>query len=77
MAENSSEDITRSQSENPLMKGWQIKEFGPELDVLVFNENINQPIIKHPNEVIVRVFAASVNPIDSATISMRILFILI
>ena len=45
------------------MKGWQIHEYGG-VDALQFNHHIKMPILKNPNEVLVRVQTTSVNPID-------------
>lgn len=45
------------------MRGWQIHEYGG-VDALQFNHHIKMPILKNPNEVLVRVQTTSVNPID-------------
>lgn len=54
--------------ENLKMKGWQINEYG-DVDVLQFHDNVKLPIVKDPKEVLVKVHAASVNPIDIAMMS--------
>lgn len=64
---------TAGQPANWKMKGWQINEYG-DLDVLQFNDNIKVPILEDPNEVLVKVQAASVNPIDVLMISTCILW---
>ncbi|XP_073531891.1 reticulon-4-interacting protein 1, mitochondrial [Phyllobates terribilis] len=48
---------------NTVMPAWVIDKYGDN-DVLRFNENVLLPIINYPNEVIIKVHAASVNPID-------------
>ncbi|KAM3930815.1 NAD(P)H oxidoreductase RTN4IP1, mitochondrial [Leptodactylus fuscus] len=48
---------------NTIMPAWTIDKYGNN-DVLRFNENVLFPIIHYPNEVIIKVHAASVNPID-------------
>lgn len=47
------------------MKGWQIHEYGG-VELLQCNEHIKIPSINSPNDVLVKVRAASVNPIDVA-----------
>lgn len=49
------------------MPAWVIDKYGSN-DVLRFTKNASFPIINYPNEVIVKVFAAGLNPID---VSMR------
>nr|XP_010599620.1 reticulon-4-interacting protein 1, mitochondrial isoform X3 [Loxodonta africana] len=46
-----------------VMPAWVIDKYGTN-EVLRFNQNMMLPIIHYPNEVIVKVHAASVNPID-------------
>lgn len=50
-----------------IMPAWVIDKYGGS-EVLRFTKNASFPIIHYPNEVIVKVHAASLNPID---ISMR------
>lgn len=50
-----------------IMPAWVIDKYGSN-DALRFTRNASFPIIHYPNEVIVRVFAAALNPID---VSMR------
>ncbi|XP_064145442.1 reticulon-4-interacting protein 1, mitochondrial isoform X4 [Loxodonta africana] len=52
-----------------VMPAWVIDKYGTN-EVLRFNQNMMLPIIHYPNEVIVKVHAASVNPID---VNMRIM----
>jgi len=49
------------------MPAWVIDKYGKN-EVLRFTKNAALPIIHYPNEVIVKVHAAGLNPID---ISMR------
>ncbi|CAK6962132.1 reticulon-4-interacting protein 1 homolog%2C mitochondrial [Scomber scombrus] len=61
-----------------IMPAWVIDKYGGN-DALRFTRNASFPIIHYPNEVIVRVFAAALNPIDvgmrggygSSTLSMK------
>lgn len=45
------------------MPAWVIDKYGNN-EVLRFTQNMMIPIIHYPNEVIIKVHAASVNPID-------------
>ena len=45
------------------MPAWVIDKYGSN-DVLRFTKNASCPVISYPNEVIVKVFAAGLNPID-------------
>lgn len=45
------------------MSAWQIHSYGP-LDELQLSRSARMPTIRSPNEVLVKVLAASVNPID-------------
>lgn len=49
------------------MPAWVIDKYGSN-DVLRFTKNAGFPIIDYPNEVIVKVVAAGLNPLD---VSMR------
>ncbi|XP_078736640.1 NAD(P)H oxidoreductase RTN4IP1, mitochondrial [Lampetra fluviatilis] len=48
-----------------VMPAWQLQSYGG-LDALRYNANTPFPIIVYPNEVVVRVHASSLNPIDAA-----------
>lgn len=50
-----------------VMPAWVIDKYGSN-EVLRFTKNASLPIINYPNEVIVKVHAAGLNPID---VSMR------
>nr|XP_057945991.1 reticulon-4-interacting protein 1 homolog, mitochondrial [Doryrhamphus excisus] len=50
-----------------VMPAWVIDKYGGN-DVLRLSKNASFPVISYPNEVIVKVFAAGLNPID---VSMR------
>lgn len=49
------------------MPAWVIEKYGSN-EVLRFSKDAPFPVINYPNEVIVKVFAAGLNPID---VSMR------
>lgn len=61
-----------------IMPAWVIDKYGSN-DVLRFTKNASFPLINYPNEVVVKVFAAGLNPLDigmrggygAATMSMR------
>nr|XP_046269991.1 reticulon-4-interacting protein 1 homolog, mitochondrial [Scatophagus argus]XP_046269992.1 reticulon-4-interacting protein 1 homolog, mitochondrial [Scatophagus argus]XP_046269993.1 reticulon-4-interacting protein 1 homolog, mitochondrial [Scatophagus argus] len=61
-----------------VMPAWVIDKYGNN-DVLRFTKNVSFPVINYPNEVIVKVFAAGLNPLDvsmrggygAATLSMK------
>lgn len=46
-----------------IMPAWVIDKYGSN-DVLRFTKNAGFPVISYPNEVIVKVFAAGLNPLD-------------
>lgn len=50
-----------------VMPAWVIDKYGSN-DVLRFTRNASFPSITYPNEVVVKVFAAGLNPLD---VSMR------
>lgn len=50
-----------------VMPAWVIDKYGGN-DVLRFTRNASFPVINYPNEVIVKVCAAGLNPLD---VSMR------
>lgn len=56
-----------SNSRMTIMPAWVIDRYGSN-DVLRFTKNAGFPIINYPNEVVVQVHAAGLNPID---VSMR------
>lgn len=49
------------------MGSWQINSYG-ELDELQYLNVMKIPIIKNPNDILIKVDASSVNPIDVAMI---------
>lgn len=57
------------QQENLKMKGWQITEYSDDIANYKFSGNIDVPTIEDPYGVMVKVLAASINPIDNAMIS--------
>ncbi|CAG9811527.1 unnamed protein product [Chironomus riparius] len=52
----------------PRMSGWQIHSYG-ELDEVQFSKNVKKPYIRSPKELLVKVDASSVNPLDVAMIN--------
>lgn len=57
------------------MSGWEQHSYGPYREVLEFHNNLRFPKVGDPKELIVRVTAASVNPIDLAMTGKLIIFI--
>lgn len=51
------------------MSGWQIHSYGVPQEEIQFSEGIKMPILKSPTQLLVKVKASSVNPIDVAMIS--------
>ncbi|CAL9686163.1 unnamed protein product [Knipowitschia caucasica] len=70
--------FSTSKSCSNIMPAWVIDKYGAN-DVLRFTKNAAFPIINYPNEVIVKVCAAGLNPLDvsmragygAATLSMK------
>uniref|UniRef100_A0A667X401 NAD(P)H oxidoreductase RTN4IP1, mitochondrial n=1 Tax=Myripristis murdjan TaxID=586833 RepID=A0A667X401_9TELE len=70
--------LSTTSSNMTVMPAWVIDKYGGS-DVLRFTKNASFPIIHYPNEVIVKVHAAALNPIDvsmrggygAATLSMK------
>ncbi|XP_031202588.1 reticulon-4-interacting protein 1, mitochondrial isoform X3 [Mastomys coucha] len=56
-------DISTTSARSTVMPAWVIDKYGRN-EVLRFTQNMMLPIIHYPNEVIIKVHAASVNPID-------------
>lgn len=46
------------------MKGWHVTSYGDLRENVKFNDSISLPKIVQPNDVMVEVYAASVNPMD-------------
>ncbi|XP_036270812.1 reticulon-4-interacting protein 1, mitochondrial isoform X2 [Pipistrellus kuhlii] len=55
--------INTTSPRSTVMPAWVIDKYGKN-EVLRFTQNMMMPIIHYPNEVIIKVHAASVNPID-------------
>ncbi|XP_071376212.1 reticulon-4-interacting protein 1 homolog, mitochondrial isoform X2 [Centroberyx affinis] len=70
--------FSTTRSRMTIMPAWVIDKYGGN-DVLRFTKNASFPIIHYPNEVIVKVHAAGLNPLDvsmrggygAATLSMK------
>ncbi|XP_039293723.1 reticulon-4-interacting protein 1 homolog, mitochondrial [Nilaparvata lugens] len=54
---------TQTEYEGARMSAWQVHSYGG-LEELQFSKHVRMPIIRHQHEVLVRVIASSVNPID-------------
>ncbi|KAJ8960795.1 hypothetical protein NQ318_020091 [Aromia moschata] len=57
-----SKNTVFSLKENPRIKSWQVHSYGDLSELQLGTPRI--PVIKHPDEVLVKVSAASLNPID-------------
>ncbi|ETN62474.1 zinc binding dehydrogenase [Anopheles darlingi] len=51
------------------MSGWQIHSYGNPQEEVQFSDGIKMPTLKSPTQLLVKVKAASVNPIDVAMIN--------
>uniref|UniRef100_A0A182QIS5 Enoyl reductase (ER) domain-containing protein n=1 Tax=Anopheles farauti TaxID=69004 RepID=A0A182QIS5_9DIPT len=51
------------------MSGWQIHSYGVPQEEIQFSEGIKMPVLKSPTQLLVKVKASSVNPIDVAMIN--------
>ncbi|KAM9341679.1 NAD(P)H oxidoreductase RTN4IP1, mitochondrial [Symphorus nematophorus] len=75
---NRTRQLTTTNICRTVMPAWVIDKYGSN-DVLRFTKNASFPVINYPNEVIVKVFAAGLNPLDvsmrggygAATLSMK------
>ncbi|XP_076408479.1 NAD(P)H oxidoreductase RTN4IP1, mitochondrial isoform X1 [Peromyscus maniculatus bairdii] len=56
-------EISTTPARSTVMPAWVIDKYGKN-EVLRFTQSMLLPIIHYPNEVIIKVHAASVNPID-------------
>lgn len=63
-----SPDSTEPKSNLRKMAGFQIHSYG-EISELQHTEHVKKPYIRKPSEVLVKVTASSVNPLDVAMIS--------
>lgn len=63
--------ISTTSPRSTVMPAWVIDKYGKN-EVLRFTQNMMIPVIHYPNEVIIKVHAASVNPID---VNMRSKFL--
>ncbi|XP_053700572.1 reticulon-4-interacting protein 1 homolog, mitochondrial [Synchiropus splendidus] len=64
---SNSRSFSCSRSCRTVMPAWVIDKYGSN-DVLRFTKNASFPVLNYPNEVVVKVLAAGLNPID---VSMR------
>lgn len=61
-------DSTEPKSNLRKMAGFQIHNYG-EITELQHTEHVKKPYIRKPSEILVKVTASSVNPLDVAMIS--------
>lgn len=58
-----------NQKRHDRMGGWQAQSYSDNCEDLQFSENLKKPYIKTPSQLLVKVLASSVNPIDVAMMS--------
>lgn len=51
------------------MSGWQIHSYSDNVEDLQISDHVKKPFIRNPSELLVKVLASSVNPIDVAMMS--------
>lgn len=61
--------VTENETARNRMSGWQIHSYSENIDDLQLSENLKKPYIRKPSELLVKVLASSVNPIDVAMMS--------
>jgi hypothetical protein len=66
LAEVSPETVPKNRNR---MSGWQIHNYSESVSELQNAENLKKPHIKTPSQLLVKVLASSVNPIDVAMMS--------
>lgn len=57
------------QKRHDRMGGWQAHCYSDDCEELQFSENLKKPYIRTPSQLLVKVLASSVNPIDVAMMS--------
>lgn len=60
--------VTALQDKNNRVREWHVLRYGNLDEELIYKEDCKKPHIKEPSEVMIKVLAASVNPIDVAMI---------
>lgn len=58
-----------NQKRHDRMGGWQAHSYSEDCEDLQFSENLKKPYIRTPSQLLVKVLASSVNPIDVAMMS--------
>ncbi|CRK93736.1 CLUMA_CG007264, isoform A [Clunio marinus] len=48
------------------MSGWQIHSYSDNIGELQYSEKLKKPVVRKPTELLIKVLASSVNPIDVA-----------
>ena len=56
------------------MRGWQIHNYSESVEELQSSTNMKKPHIKSPSQLLVKIAASSVNPLDVAMISKNELY---
>lgn len=51
------------------MSGWQIHSYSDQTSELILSEKLVKPFISSPSQLLVKITASSVNPIDTAMMS--------
>jgi hypothetical protein len=55
------------------MSGWQIHSYSENVADMQFTQNLKKPYIKKPSQLLVKIHASSVNPIDVAMMGKRLI----
>lgn len=58
-----------NQKRHDRMGGWQVQSYSDDCADLQFSENLKKLFIRTPSQLLVKVLASSVNPIDVAMMS--------
>lgn len=64
------EDV-RAKSNQGRMTGWQIHSYSDSIEDLQLAQNLKKPLIRKLSQLLVKVLASSVNPIDVAMMSKK------
>lgn len=59
------------------MCGWQIHSYSDQISELILSDKLVKPFISSPSQLLVKITASSVNPIDTAMMSESNLIIFI
>lgn len=64
-----SEDVESKRNFTNRMGGWQIHSYSDQTSELIYSEKLAKPHISSPSQLLVKITASSVNPIDTAMMS--------